>query len=140
MNALSLCAWTAALFLASTVFAHNVALRLILLALATAMAVLALARGSLKALPAIWVPFVAWAAWAALSLSWSLELGRSEKEFCNEVIYTGLALFVCHIGAQAKEAQRVFLAVMATAAVLACAAALYAFASGAVFESSGWHG
>src|SRR5438105_2204073 len=123
MNALSLSPWTAALFLASTVFAHNVALRLILLALATAMTGLALARdrGSLKALPAIWLPFVAWAAWAALSLSWSLELGRSEKEFCNEVIYTGLALFVCHIGAQAKEARRVFVLAMAVADALECA-------------------
>jgi len=135
--------WAAALFLASSLFAHDVALRLVLLAIATLLcaAVLVRERGALSAVPPIWWAWLLWAGWAALSITWSLEPARSQKEWQNEIVYTALALCVCYIGGQAQHAARAFIAALATGGALACSSALWAFASGLPPESSaGWHG
>jgi len=142
MNALSLAAWSAAFFLSSVMFAHTVALRLLLLLLGAGFAASAVARDwrSLRILPPIWAPFVLWAAWAALSLLWSEEPARSRKEFTNEIVYVAFALWVCYIAAQARDAVRIVLPVAAAAATLACGFALYYWLAGfeAIYE--GWHG
>lgn len=142
MNWLSLAAWSAALFLSSALFSHNVALRLVLLALAAVVVAAGIARErrSLRVLPPIWLPLLLWAAWCALSLLWSVEPQLSEKEFRNEIVYTSFAFFVCYIGAQARNAVRVMLPVVAIAAVAACAAAIYSFSAGQELSSVGWHG
>jgi O-antigen ligase len=143
MGLLNAGGWTAALFLASSLFAHDVALRLVLLAIATLLCagVLARERGAVHALPPIWWAWLLFALWAAASLIWSVEPARSQKEWQNEVVYTTLALLVCYIGAQAKHAARAFIVVLATGGALACLSALWAFASGLPMESSaGWHG
>ena len=135
--------WAAALFLASSLFAHDVALRLVLLAIATLLcaAVLVRERGAVRAVPPIWWAWLLWAGWAALSITWSLEPARSQKEWQNEIVYTALALCVCYIGGQAQHAARAFIAALATGGALACSSALWAFASGLPPESSaGWHG
>ena len=93
MKPLNLAAWCAALFLAANLFPHTVALRLSMLALGLALAAFALVRVKIthqpfrvKALPPLLVPILLWAAWAALSVTWSVEPDRSIKEFKNEVI------------------------------------------------------
>jgi O-antigen ligase len=143
MGLLNASAWTAALFLASSLFAHDVALRLVLLALATLLCagVLVRERGAVSALPPIWWAWLLYAAWAAASIAWSVEPARSQKEWQNEVVYTTLALLVCYIGAQAKDAARAFIVALATGGALACLSALWAFETGLPMESSaGWHG
>lgn len=142
MNWLSIAAWNAALFLSSALFSHNVALRLILLGLAALVvaAVIARERQLLRVLPPIWLPLFLWSAWCALSLHWSLNPELSEKEFRNEIVYTSFAFYVCYIGAQAKNATRVMLPVVAMAAVGVCAAAIYSFGAGQELYSVGWHG
>jgi O-antigen ligase len=142
MSLSSLAAWTAAFFLSSVLFSHTVALRLILLLLGAglAVAVVARERRALRVVPAIWLPFALWAAWAALSLTWSLEPRHSEKEFRNEVVYAALALWICYIGAQARGAARIVIPVVAAAAVLACAVAFYYFRLGEQAYGAGWHG
>jgi O-antigen ligase len=98
-------------------------------------------RGAVNALPPIWWAWLLFALWAAASITWSVEPARSQKEWQNEVVYTTLALLVCYIGAQAKDAARPFMVALATGGVLACSSALWAFASGLPPESSsGWHG
>src|SRR5438105_11731316 len=108
---LSLNAWCAAFFFSSVLFSHNVALRLVLLALGLVAATAAVVqnRRSLSIVPPIWLPFVLWAAWAAVCVFLSVEPERSEKEFVNEVVYAALAFLVCYIGAQAPRAARIFL-------------------------------
>jgi O-antigen ligase len=136
-------AWIAALFLASCLFSHDVALRLVLLGVATLLcgAVLARSRGAVSALPPIWWAWLLFAVWAAASIAWSLEPARSQKEWQNEVFYTTLALLVCYIGAQAQDAARAFMVTLGTGGALACVSALWAFLSGLPPESSaGWHG
>lgn len=135
-------AWIAALFLASSVFAHTVALRLVLLAAGIVLAstVIYQNRGNVRALPPIWLPFVVWGAWAAISLAWSLEPERTLKEWRNEVFYTGAALWMCYVGAQARNAARIFPVVLGIAAVAACVIGLHAFAQGAEHYATGWHG
>ncbi|MFN2644495.1 MAG: O-antigen ligase family protein [Burkholderiales bacterium] len=143
MALLNASGWIAALFVASSLFAHDVALRLVLLAGATLLCGVALARAPkpLAALPPIWRPWLVWATWAALSLAWSIEPARSLKEWTNEVLYAALALLVCHIAGQAREAPRAFLSALALGAALACLSALWAFGSGVEVESAlGWHG
>src|ERR1700682_4067979 len=143
MNHLSsLTAWAAAFFLSSALFAHTVALRLALLLLGAglAVAVIARERRALRLVPAIWLPFALWAAWAALSLTWSLDFRHSEKEFRNEVVYAALALWVCYIGAQARGAARIIMPAVAAAAVLVCAVAINNFRLGLEAYSLGWHG
>jgi len=119
-----------------------VALRLVLLALALACAGSAAARQprSLRILPPVWLPFLLWAGWAALAIIWSVEPGRSAKEFRNEIVYAGLAYFVCYIGAQAPRAARIFLPVAGAATTLLCAIAIYSFPQGNEHYQVGWHG
>ena len=124
-------AWCAALFLATTLFSHTVALRLLLLFAGFSLAALALADARLRThdsriefAPPLLLPFVLWGAWAALSLSWSLEPELSVKEFRNEVGYSLLSLCICYVGAQAANAARIFLPVVALAAAAVCAVAL----------------
>jgi len=87
---------------------------------------------------------VAWllfAVWAAASIAWSVRAGALAEGMAERVFYTTLALLVCYIGAQAQDAARAFMVTLSTGAVLACASALWAFASGLPPESStGWHG
>src|SRR3990170_6634520 len=117
----------AALFLATSMFGHTVALRLLLLG--TGLMLTALfafqPRQDLRLLPPIWLPFLLWGAWALLSLTWSLEPDRTWKEWRNEVFYTGAALWICYVGAQAQHAPRVFLTIVSAAAMLVCSVALY---------------
>jgi O-antigen ligase len=142
MNPLTATAWVSALFLAASLFSHTVALRLFLLAGGMVLAGVSVARsrGEIRALPPIWIAFAAWAAWAALSLLWSLEPERSQKELHNEVLYTGIALWICHVGAQARNAARVFLPLTGAAAFAVCAIALWEFSQGPKRYAIGLHG
>ena len=131
MSLASLAAWCAALFLAATVFSHTVALRLILLAAGLVFAVAAAWRTStgMRAfaaalLPPLAFPFALWAAWAALSLNWSLDPEITGKELRNEIGYTFLALCLCHASARAPGSARVFVAVLGAASFAVCAVAL----------------
>lgn len=142
MNALSLTAWCAALFASSALFSHDVALRLVLLALGLLCATAAALthRRELRLLPPIWWPFLLWAAWAAFSLTWSIEPGRSEKEFANEIVYVALALFVGYVGAQAPRAERIVAPIVAAAAALTSAIGTYTFFFTGEPYAEGWHG
>jgi hypothetical protein len=141
MKPLAVLPWVAALFLSSALFAHTVALRLLLLALGVILAAAALAteRGSLRALPPIWLPFALWAAWSVLSLAWSIEPQRSLVELKNEILYVGLAVWVCYVAAQAPGAWRLIAAVVGVTAIGACAVALYHWQVPAADER-GWYG
>lgn len=141
MSPLSLAAWTAAFFLGADLFSHTVALRLALLLLGAALVLAAVLkqRRSLRIMPSIWLPFLLWGAWAALSIFWSLEPARSAKEFQNEIVYCALALWFCFVSAQAANATRNLLAVAACAAILVCSMSIYYFFSGEDY-SRGWHG
>jgi O-antigen ligase len=123
-------------------FSHTVALRLLLLLLGAGLAIAAIVndRQSIRILPPVWLAFALWAAWAGLSLTWSLEPERSLKEFRNEIGYAALAFWVCYVGAQARNAARVILPVVAAAAVLVCLVALYYYPQGLERYSEGWHG
>jgi O-antigen ligase len=135
------CAWVAALFLASSVFAHTAALRLLLLAFGIVLASVVTWRDrEVRVLPPVWLPFILWGAWAALSWLWSLEPERTLKEWRNEVFYTGAALWICYVGAQARGAARIFLPAVAVAAAAACLFALHAYSAGWVRYAEGWHG
>jgi len=134
MNPLSAAAWAAALFLAANLFPHSVALRLAVLALGLALVAFELARAKLagrpagvQALPPLLVPILLWAAWAALSILWSAEPDRSQKEFKNEVVYVFLGYWLCWVAAQAPGARRAFGTVLGAGAVLACALGLYGY-------------
>ena len=131
-----------AFFLSSFLFSHTVALRVSLLLLGAAFVVAAIVkdRRSISILPPLWPFFALWAAWAALSFFWSQDPARSEKEFVNEIVYTALALCVCYLGAQARDAARIILPVFACAAALVCAVALYYFPRGPETYGIGWHG
>lgn len=134
-------ACVAALFLASAVFSHTVALRLLLLAIGIVLASIVVAKDKqVRALPPIWIPFVLWGAWALLSLAWSLEPERTLKEWKNEVFYTGAALWICYVGAQARAAARIFAAVVGIAASVACLLALRDFLVDWERYAQGWHG
>src|SRR5207302_9926416 len=97
-------------------------------------------RASIRILPPVWIPFALWAAWAGLSLTWSFEPQRSLKEFRNEIGYAALPFWVCHVGAQSRNAARDILPVVAAAAVLVCLLALYYYPQGLERYSAGWHG
>ena len=124
--------WVAALLLAASLFSHTVALRLWLLAAGIVLAAIIVVRrrNEIRALPPIWLPFALWALWAGLSIAWSFEPGRSVKEFRNEVFYTGAALWICYVGAQARDAARVLAGVVACAALAACAISIGQFFGG----------
>ena len=142
MTALQLTSWFAALFASSSLFAHDVALRLLLLALGLVCASTAAARqrDKLSLWPSVAWPFLAWAMWAALTVSWSIEPERSEKEFSNEILYVAVAFFVCYIGAQAPRASHVAATVVGAAAALLCAVAIYSYSQGMEPYLYGWHG
>jgi O-antigen ligase len=138
---LNLTAWAAAFFMAASMFGQTVALRLMLLLAGTALAAIAVARDrNIQRLPPIWIPFAAWAAWAVLSLAWSIEPERSLKELRNEVGYAALALWLCFVGAQAREAVRIFVPILIAAAVGVCAVSLYESQLGFPEYLTGWHG
>jgi O-antigen ligase len=135
---LDLAAWVAALLLASTLFAHTVALRLLLLAAGLGLLAVAMAkeRPGARLLPPLWIPLALWAAWAVASLAWSIDTERSVKELRNEVGYSIGVFWLCFVAAQARGAARVFLPVLGAAGLLLCANALYVAAPGA----EGWFG
>ena len=142
MNPVLLSSWTAALFLAAVLFSHTVALRLVLLLLGIGCVLASLARRppSIDFVPPIWLPFALWAAWAASSVTWSVNPEASAKEFRNEILYCAAAFWLCYVGAQARNSVSVFQPVLALAALVACALALYHFAEGFLSYSAGWHG
>jgi O-antigen ligase len=142
MTAGALTAWSTALFLASAMFAHDVALRLLLLFGGAACAAAFVARNwrSVSVLPPIWLPFIAWAAWATLSLAWSAEPARTLKELHNEVGYTALALVLCYVGAQARDSARIILPVLAASATLLCGVAFHHYLFSPDPFGEGWHG
>jgi O-antigen ligase len=141
MNPVSLAAWAAAFFLCAALFSHTVALRLFLLLLGVVLASAGILkqRRMLKVLPSIWLPFLLWGAWAALSISWSLDPARSAKEFQNEIVYCALALWFCFVSAQAADAERSIVPVFACGAVSVCSMSLYYLFAGGDY-SVGWHG
>jgi O-antigen ligase len=142
LQALSLSAWAAAFFVSAALFAHTVALRLLMLACCAVLALAAIARerGSIRALPPIWLAFALWAAWALLSLAWSVEPERTAKELRNEVGYTALAFWACHVAGQAHNAVRIVAPILAAAALLLCAFAFYYFPHGNYSYPPSWHG
>jgi O-antigen ligase len=135
-------ALVAALFLGSSMFGGTVALRLMLLGTALVLTgILAFRPGNdIRLLPPIWLPFLLWGAWALLSLTWSLEPDRTWKEWRNEIFYTGAALWVCYVAAQARRTIRVFVVAITAAGLLAAAISLREFFRGAEHYASGWHG
>src|SRR4051794_17494835 len=103
MTAHRFAAGSAACFLAATMFSHTVVLRLLLLAATSALLVVAAMRdrAAIRLLPSLWLAYAAWAAWATLSLTWSIDMERSLREFRNEIIYTAVAFWACFAAAQA---------------------------------------
>jgi O-antigen ligase len=142
MRVLSLAAWSAAFFISAALFAHTVALRLLMLACGAGLAAAAIARerSSIRAVPPIWPAFALWAAWALLSLAWSVEPERTVKELRNEVGYTALAFWVCYVAGQARDAVRVVAPVVGAAAVLLCGLAFFYFPHGNQTYPPPWHG
>ena len=124
--------WMAAAFLCASLFAHTVALRLTLLMLGSALAAVAVwrDRDELRVLPPIWLPVVLWAAWAWLSVVWSIEPERTYKELRNEIVYAGLALWMCFVAAGAPKAARILLPTLAAAAAGGMLIAMRDFALG----------
>jgi O-antigen ligase len=144
MNPHTLLACVTALFVAVSLFSHTVAARMLLLAAGLVLAGVVLMRSRagperVQPLPPIWIPFVLWAGWALLSLTWSIELEDSFKEFRNEAFYTGAGLWICYVGAQARHA-RLVLGVVAAAALVACALAIGYFGRGFAAYQHGFHG
>jgi len=136
----SAAAWVAALFLASCLFGHTVSVRLLLLTEGIILASVVVSTRQARSLPPIWIPFLLWGAWALASLSWSIEPERTLKELRNEVFYTGAALWICFVGAQARNAPRIFFPLLGIAAAGTCAIALYEFRRGWEHYLAGWHG
>lgn len=122
----------AALFLAVCLFGRAVAPRLLLLGVGIILAAIVLhqQRGTLRALPPIWLPFFAWGTWAALSLAWSRDPEHTLWEWRNEVFYTAAACWFCYVAAQARYAAHVFVAVLGLGAIAVCGTALYEFSRG----------
>jgi O-antigen ligase len=128
----TLLAWVAALFLAACLFSHTVSVRLLLLAAGIVLASVTVARerDGIRGLPAIWWPFLLWGLWAAASIAWSVEPDRSEKEWRNEVFYTGAALWICFVSAQARNAGRIVVPTIGIAITVAILIALWTFSLG----------
>src|SRR5687768_13034962 len=99
----------AALFLASSMFGHTVALRMLLLGTGIVLAAMVASKKQIDVLPPVWLPFLLWGAWALLSWTWSFEPDRTWKEWRNEIFYSGAALWICYVSAQAQNAPRLFL-------------------------------
>jgi O-antigen ligase len=142
MNPHSLAAWSAAFFLASALFSHTVALRLLLLIAGLVFSLWAIAkdRQAIRVVPPLWLPFLLWGTWAALSISWSMEPERSIKEWHNEIVYVALAFWVCFVAAQVPRAPRIILPMFAVAAGTVCAVALYYLLLAPDSYPIGWHG
>jgi len=148
MKPLSLAVWCAAIFLAANLFAHTVALRLVMLGVGVLLVAGTLVRErlqgaqpSINPIPPLWVPFALWAAWAGLSYFWSIEPERTLKEFRNEIVYSAAAFWLCWCVAQLRGAARVILPVVALGAAGACASALYFyFGKGWEAYAQGPHG
>ena len=123
-------------------FSGTVAARLLLLAvgLASAAVLAVRQRGSLRLLPPISLPFILWAVWSALSLTWSIDRGLSSKELQNEVGYTAAALWVCFVAAQARGSQGIVLAAFGCAAVAVCGVAIFEYSRGWEHYVAGAHG
>ena len=138
----TLLAWVAALFLAACLFSHTVSLRMLLLAAGIVLASVTIARerNGIRAVPQIWLPFLLWGLWAAASIAWSVEPDRSEKEWRNEVFYTGAALWICFVGAQVPKSARIFLSVVGVGALAVCAISLYSSSLGFEQYLRGLHG
>jgi O-antigen ligase len=132
----------AAMFLATSLFAHTVALRLALLLVGGALAGIAVwrHRSAVRVLPPIWLAFLLWAAWAWLSVVWSVEPERTLKELRNEIVYTGAALWMCFIAAQAANAARIVIPVVGAAAAAVMAIGLRDFSIGYERYLVGLHG
>ncbi len=132
----------AALLLASSMFGGTVAARLLLLGTGLVLTGIVAFRPEkdLRLLPPIWLPFLLWGAWALLSLGWSFEPDRTWKEWRNEIFYTGGALWICYVGAQAQNAPRIFLTIVSAAAALVCGVAVYEFSGSLEGYLDGWHG
>jgi len=132
----------AAMFLATSLFAHTVALRLAILLVGGALAGIAVwrHRSAVRVLPPIWLAFLLWAAWAWLSVVWSVEPERTLKELRNEIVYTGAALWVCFIAAQAANAARIIIPVVGAAAAAAMIIGLREFSIGWERYLVGLHG
>jgi O-antigen ligase len=142
MNLLTAVACLAAAFLSASLFSHTVALRLTLLLVGTTLAAVAAwrNRSDIRALPPIWLPFLLWAAWAALSVVWSVEPERTLKELRNEIWYAALALWMCFVGAQAAHAWRIFMPLVGASAAAVIAIALREFSIGPERYLTGLHG
>ena len=142
MRALPVLPWVCAVFLGATLFSHTVALRLILLLCGAALAAIALwqERDWLRRLPPAFLLFVLWAAWCLASLLWSIEPDRSQKEWRNEILYTGLAFWMCFVAAQAPNAARIFLGIVGAGIAASIAVALWSFSRGWAFYLEGPHG
>lgn len=124
--------WTAAFFISAALFSNTVALRLLLLAAGLAFAALAVLedRGSIRVLPPVLLAFAAWAAWAWLSLAWSIDPGRTMKDLRNEIVYVGLAFWMCYVAGQARESARIVIPVVAAGAAFLCLVTLHAYVQG----------
>jgi O-antigen ligase len=142
VRALPLAAWAAAFFISASLFAHTVALRLLMLACCAGLAITAILRerNSIRALPPIWLAFALWGAWALLSIAWSVEPERTGRELKNEIGYAALAFWACYVAGQANNALRVVAPVVAAAAVLLCGLAFYYFPHGNHWSSPPWPG
>jgi hypothetical protein len=132
----------AALFLASCVFGHTVSLRMLLLGTGLILTAIVAFQPNqdIRRLAPIWLPFLLWGAWALLSLGWSFEPDRTWKEWRNEIFFTGAALWICYVGAQAQNAPRLFLTIVSAAATLVCGVAVYEFSGSVEGYLDGWHG
>ena len=116
----------AAGFLAASLFSHTVALRLICLALAVILALVMVGsdvrqgRARSQLLPPAAMAFFVWAVWCGLSLLWSMEPDRSEKEFRNEIVYAGLAYWSCFVAGQRSGFSGKVIAILGCALSLVC--------------------
>jgi len=135
---LDLAAWAAALLLASALFSHTIALRLLFLLAGLGLVLVAVMqdRRSLELLPPLWLPILLWALWSIASLAWSLEPERTARELRSELGQNFVAFWVCFVAAQGRNAARIVCIVVGAAGLALCANAIYVAAPGA----EGWFG
>lgn len=102
--------WAFPAYVAILPFAHTVALRNLLLLLASGAALGTLLaperRRSASGLPAAAVFLLAWAAWAALSVSWSIRPEFSARQLLSELLPGLLAFFAGHVLITTRDAWR----------------------------------
>jgi len=63
-------------------------------------------RQAIRSLPPIWPAFALWAAWAFVSLVWSVDPDRALKELRNEIVYVGVAFWMCYVAARFSSDRR----------------------------------